>query len=200
MQAYDSVRLEADIELGGTDQKFNLLAGRQLQIAMGQDPQVCITLPLLAGNDGRRMSKSLGNYLGVTEPPEEMFGKTMRIPDDLMVSWFRLATTLPEQEIDVIEQGLANESLHPGETKRRLAREIIALYHGGDAAEPAERHFDALHAGGRTAGADLAIVHIHARAPKVPLPSELFENGSIWVPKLLVLCGLASSNREGRKL
>ncbi|HEX6261482.1 MAG TPA: tyrosine--tRNA ligase, partial [Actinomycetota bacterium] len=146
MQAYDSVAIHADVEMGGTDQTFNLMIGRDVQRAHGQDPQVVFTVPLLTGVDGtRKMSKSYGNHIGVDDPPEEQFGKTMRIPDELLVEWFRLTTDVPPDELEAIERGLADGSLHPGETKRRLAREIVTLYHGVDAAEAAEARFDRVH-------------------------------------------------------
>ncbi|RME76523.1 MAG: tyrosine--tRNA ligase [Planctomycetota bacterium] len=136
MQGYDSVMVEADIELGGADQRFNLLVGRQLQPHFGQPPQVCLMMPLLVGLDGvRKMSKSYGNYIGIDEPPEQQYGKTMSIPDTLMPEWFRLCTDLPEAEIARILAG------HPGEAKHRLAREIVTLYHGPEAAERAAEHF-----------------------------------------------------------
>ena len=136
MQAYDSVVIAADVELGGTDQLFNLLAGRELMEKLGMEPQVCLTLPLLEGTDGvQKMSKSYGNYIGLTDAPDDMFGKVMSIPDVLMPKYFRLATSLPVDEIDAIETALADGAAHPTEVKRRLAREIVALYHGPEAAE-----------------------------------------------------------------
>ena len=122
MQAYDSVVIEADVELGGTDQLFNLLAGRELMEKMGMEPQVCLTLPLLEGTDGvQKMSKSYGNYIGLTDEPADMFGKVMSIPDELMVKYYRLASALPVDEIDEIERGLAADELHPNKVKRALA-------------------------------------------------------------------------------
>ena len=130
-QAYDSVAVEADVELGGTDQLFNLLAGRELMEKSGMEPQVALTLPLLEGTDGvQKMSKSYGNYIGLTDEPADMFGKVMSIPDELMVKYFRLCTPLEVSEVEQIEAGLADGTLHPNATKRRLAREIVALYHG----------------------------------------------------------------------
>ena len=120
MQAYDSVVIEADIELGGTDQLFNLLAGRELMEKMGMEPQVCLTLPLLEGTDGvQKMSKSYGNYIGLTDEPADMFGKVMSIPDELMVKYYRLASALPVDEIDEIERGLAADELHPQQGEAR---------------------------------------------------------------------------------
>lgn len=203
MQAYDSVMLESDVELGGTDQTFNLLAGRQLQEAMGQDPQVCMMLPILEGTDGvRRMGKSLGNYIGISEPAEEIFGKTMSIPDALMIKWFRLLTDLPLAEIEGLEAGLADGSLHPGELKRRLGRTIVALYYDDASASEAEAHFDRLHKPGaaQARGGGSAEPWAPEGTASVPLAASDLEEGVIWLPKLLVHCGLAASNREARTL
>lgn len=126
MQAYDSVVIKADVELGGTDQLFNLLAGRELMEKMGMEPQVCLTLPLLEGTDGvKKMSKSYGNYIGLTDEPADMFGKVMSIPDELMVKYYRLASTESVDEIDKIEAGLAADELHPNKVKRALARNLV---------------------------------------------------------------------------
>src|SRR3954462_7225684 len=125
LQGMDSVAVEADVELGGTDQKFNLLMGRELQRDHGQEPQVAFTLPLLEGLDGvQKMSQSLGNYVGITEAPDEMFGKLMSIPDTLMVKDFQLVTDLSPWQVDEIEEALESGKLHPAEAKRRLAWEI----------------------------------------------------------------------------
>ena len=143
LQGYDSVAVEADVELGGSDQLWNLMMGRVVQERYGMEPQVAITMPLLVGTDGvRKMSQSLGNYIGVEDPPEEMFGKTMSIPDAAMVEWFRLAADVEPEEAARIEAGLASGEVHPRETKRRLARAVTALYWGEDAAVEAERAFD----------------------------------------------------------
>ena len=135
-QAYDSVALEADVELGGTDQLFNLLIGRDIQREYGQKPQVAVTMPLLVGLDGvRKMSKSYGNYVGITEPPETMFGKIMSIPDNLMWDWYRLLTDYTEEEIENFKK------LHPRDAKLRLAFTIVAQFHGEEAAQRAREHF-----------------------------------------------------------
>ncbi|MHC4393369.1 MAG: tyrosine--tRNA ligase [Planctomycetota bacterium] len=136
MQGYDSVMIEADIELGGTDQLFNLLVGRQLQPRFDQEPQVCLMTPLLVGTDGtRKMSKSYGNYVGIAEAPEQQYGKTMSIPDALMRDWFIHATEVAEADIDTILAG------HPNEAKHRLAYEIVKVYHGEAGAEAGREHF-----------------------------------------------------------
>jgi tyrosyl-tRNA synthetase len=133
LQGYDSVAVEADIELGGTDQKFNLLFGRDMQVAYGQKPQSILTMPILVGTDGaQKMSKSLGNYVGVTDAPEEMFGKLMRVPDEAMAEYFRLLLGAE------VPQGAPNEA------KRELGRRIVARFHGENAAQEAEEHFDRL--------------------------------------------------------
>lgn len=143
-QGYDSVVLEADVELGGTDQKFNLLVGRDLQREFGQEPQVILTLPLLEGTDGRqKMSKSYDNYVGLTEPPDEVYGKTMSIPDEMIVKWFRLAVDAPEEELVELEAALV-AGANPRDLKRRLARRIVEEFHGEEAASAAEAHFDRL--------------------------------------------------------
>jgi tyrosyl-tRNA synthetase len=135
MQGYDSVAVRSDVELGGTDQKFNLLLGRDIQQAYGQEPQAILTVPILPGLDGdRRMSKSYGNYIGVTEPPEEIFGKTMRVPDSAMGTYYEL-----------LAGGSADAALPPVEQKRALARLLVERFHGPEAAVAAEQHFDRLH-------------------------------------------------------
>ncbi|HID55660.1 TPA: tyrosine--tRNA ligase [Candidatus Poribacteria bacterium] len=190
-QAYDSVVLEADVEMGGTDQKFNNLMGRDLQRAFGQEPQVVLLMPLLVGLDGReKMSKSLGNYIGIEEPPFEMFGKIMSIPDELMIDYFVLTTDVPMQEIRRIEEGLKNGTIHPKEAKKRLAREIVTMYHSAEAARKAEEEFERV----------FAQKEMPSEMPEVKIsPSEL-KDGRIWSVKLLVLAGMAKSNREARNL
>jgi tyrosyl-tRNA synthetase len=149
LQGYDSVAVEADVELGGSDQLWNLMMGREVQRGYGMEPQVAMTLPVLIGTDGvQKMSQSLGNYIGVADPPEEQFGKTMSIPDELIVQWFELATEVELDEVRSIA-GAPHGELHPNLTKRRLAREIVTLYHGTEAARAAEEHFDTVHRGTR---------------------------------------------------
>ena len=142
-QAYDSVALRADVELGGTDQKFNLLLGREIQQSYGIEPQVIITHPLLVGTDGKmKMSKSYGNYIALEDPPDEMFGKTMSIPDELIMDYFRLATELGADELSEIERKLSDPSVNPMELKKRLAWEIVRIYHGPEAADRAKENFE----------------------------------------------------------
>ncbi len=143
LQGYDSVAVEADVELGGSDQLWNLMMGRVVQERYGMKPQVAVTTPILVGVDGtRRMGQSLGNYIGIAEEPGEMFGKTMSIPDPAMSQWLRLAADLDPEEVDSIESALASGELHPNMAKRRLAREVVALYWSEEAAIAAEDEFD----------------------------------------------------------
>lgn len=142
-QAMDSVALEADIELGGTDQRFNLLVGRDLQKEHGQEPQVIITMPLLEGTDGiQKMSKSLNNYVGIDDTPKEIFGRIMSIPDSLIYKYFELTTNVSNSELADIEKDLKNPDLNPSILKRRLAKEIISIYHNVQAGHLAEEEFD----------------------------------------------------------
>jgi tyrosyl-tRNA synthetase len=191
LQGYDSVAVEADVELGGTDQLFNLLVGRDLQRDAGQDPQVALTMPLLEGLDGvQKMSQSLGNYVGVAEPPDEQFGKLMSIPDGLIVRYLRLTTGLDDAEVDAIEAGMADGSVPAVEAKRRLAREIVDRYHGAGEGAAAEERFDRVHRD-RELPQDV---------PETQIPAEALEGGSIWLPRLLVALGRAASNGEARRL
>ena len=192
MQAYDSVMIEADVELGGNDQLFNLLAGRELMEKKGMEPQVCLTLPLLEGTDGvKKMSKSYGNYIGLTDEPSDQFGKVMSIPDELMPKYFRLGTQLPVSEVDQIEADYKAGKLDPNQLKRRLGREIVAAYYDEQAAQEAEAAFDR-----------------QFKEHQVPEDIETFEvelvedaeNGGVYLPKLLADIKLASSNGEGRRL
>lgn len=191
MQAYDSVVVKADVELGGTDQLFNLLAGRELMEKMGMEPQVCLTLPLLEGVDGvRKMSKSYKNYIGVTDSASDMFGKVMSIPDAIMPRYFRLASSVPVDEIDQIEKGLDAGTLDPNKTKRRLARNIVSIYHGEDAAKKAEEDFDHL-------------FKDHAMPDKIPeFKADLTPNdeGKVYLAKLMVDVHFAASTGQARRL
>lgn len=191
MQAYDSVVIEADVELGGTDQLFNLLAGRELMEKMGMEPQVCLTLPLLEGTDGvKKMSKSYGNYIGLTDEPSDMFGKVMSIPDDLMVKYYRLASTLPVAQIDAIEAGLANDELHPNRVKRDLAKNIVAAYYDQAAAEEAEAAFDRL----------FKQHDIPEDIPEFAADLTPNEEGLVYVAKLISDAGLTNSTGDARRM
>lgn len=190
MQGYDSVALRADVELGGTDQKFNLLMGRTLQKEYGQEPQVALMTPILEGRDGvQKMSKSLGNYIGISEPPEEIYGKIMSLPDALMLRYFELVTKLPPEEIDTIKKGLAVKTLHPRDAKMRLAKEIVTYYHGKEAALKAEREFQRV----------FQAQELPEKLPTVVLGPE-FRTGPVWLPKLLVVTGLSPSTSEAKRL
>jgi tyrosyl-tRNA synthetase len=174
LQGYDSVAIDADVELGGTDQKFNLLYGRDIQASYGKPPQSIITMPLLIGTDGtQKMSKSLGNYVGITDPPEEMFGRLMSIPDELMPDYFRLLLSMEPP------------STPPNEAKRELARRIVERYHDEAAARAAEEHFDRL--------------HVHHEPPEQLEEATLAANGPVHLPALLAEeFGLSRS--EARRL
>jgi tyrosyl-tRNA synthetase len=186
-QAYDSVAIKADVELGGTDQLFNLLAGRELMEKSDLEPQVCLTLPLLEGTDGvQKMSKSYGNYIGVTDEPAEMFGKVMSLPDELMVKYYRLCTALDVDVVDRIEAALAEGTEHPNAAKRRLAREIVALYHPVGAADAAEAAFD-------------LVFKAHQIPDDVP-EVAIGRAETVHLPAVLAEAGLATSNAEGRRL
>lgn len=142
LQAYDSVAINTDVEFGGTDQKFNLLVGRELQTMLGQRAQQVLMVPLLVGTDGvHKMSKSLGNYIGVAEAPENMFGKVMSIPDSIIMNYFELVTDVPDEELDEFKRLLARNEINPMELKKRLGREIVTWLHNKDAAIEAEAHF-----------------------------------------------------------
>ncbi len=143
LQAYDSVAIQADVEFGGTDQKFNFLVGRELQSMMGQPPQQCFMTPMLVGTDGvQKMSKSLGNYIGIAEPPETIYGKTMSIRDDFILTYFELLTDVPDEELAEFKKQLADENFNPMELKKRLAREIIVQLYSRKEADEAEKHFE----------------------------------------------------------
>jgi len=191
MQAYDSVAIEADVELGGTDQIFNLLMGRELQKEFSQRPQIAITMPILVGTDGtEKMSKSLGNYIGIDEPPKEIFGKVMSIPDSIMIDYFKLLTILDSKEIRKIEESIKKQKLNPSIAKRKLAKTIIEnLYNSKDAAE-AEGNFDLIF-----------------KKKKIPddiseytIDSGKFKGNKVCLIELLVGSGLAGSNSEVRRL
>jgi tyrosyl-tRNA synthetase len=181
-QGYDSVALAADVELGGTDQTFNLLVGRDLQRAHGQEPQVAVTVPILEGLDGvQKMSKSLGNYVGITEPPEEIYGKLMSLSDDVMFRYFELVTRVSGEEIEGLR------ALHPMEAKKRLANAVAAQYHGSDAATRAARAFASL-VQRREAPEKVDEVDVDAGGKSAPL----------W--RILREAGLVPSNSEGRRM
>lgn len=180
-QAMDSVALEADVELGGTDQRFNLLVGRDIQREFNQEPQVILTMPVLEGTDGvQKMSKSLNNYIGFTDPAKEMFGKIMSIPDTMIFKYFELATTVSLNELEAVKTELADSKTNPSLLKRRLAREIIAIYHSRQAAVEAEADFDRIFKN-KSIPDDIPLFKIHADDfPLVKLltESKLVDSGN----------------------
>ncbi|MGH2375235.1 MAG: tyrosine--tRNA ligase [bacterium] len=190
-QAYDSVAIEADVELGGTDQKFNNLMGRELQREMGQPPQVVVLTPLLTGLDGvEKMSKSLGNAIGITEPQNEMFGKVMSITDALMPDYFEYATDLPLEVVQGIRRSLQEGVLHPMTAKRRLASAIVEQWHSPQAALEAEKAFDRV----------FIDKDLPAEIPDAVVPADEAPGGKMRLVRLLVIAGLAESNGEARRL
>ena len=187
VQGYDSVALQADVELGGTDQKFNLLVGRELQREWGQAPQIVITMPLLEGLDGvNKMSKSLGNYIGVSEPADEIFGKVMSISDVLMLRYYELLSDLTIAEIDALKEGLKDGSVHPMAAKKSLGRELVTRYHGESAAAQAEEAFVSRYRDNQTP----------EEMPEFTLNPE---GAKVLLCRVLAETGLAKSNGEGRR-
>jgi tyrosyl-tRNA synthetase len=191
-QGYDSVAINADVELGGSDQRFNNLVGRDLQREFGQEPQVVFLMPLLIGLDGKeKMSQSLGNYIGINEPPDQMFGKVMSLPDELMTHYFVLCTDVPLDEVQALERDWREGRVNPRDVKRRLAREIVALYHGQEAAQHADEQFMRI----------FSQRQLPTEAPEIPIPMHLVrEDGTIPLAALIAAIGLAPSNSEARRL
>ena len=188
LQAYDSVKIEADVELGGVDQKFNCLVGRELQATLGQRPQQVFLVPLLVGTDGlKKMSKSLGNYIAVDESPQEMFGKVMSIPDPLIVNYLELLTDVPDEEMGELKRGMESGGVNPMGLKKRLAREIVARFHSAEAGGEAETAFERVF-------------------QRRELPEEISEfvlpreNVPLGMVSLIVQAGLAPSRSEAKRL
>ena len=187
MQAYDSVVIESDVEFGGTDQMFNLLVGRELQGMMGQTPQQCFMMPILVGTDGvQKMSKSLDNYVALEEPPQDMYGKLMSLPDSLITSYYEYLTDVPDADIAEMQQAMAAETANPMDFKKGLAHRITAIFHDADAANAAEANFEQV-------------------VQRRDLPDEmpeiaLTDVAGLPVNRLLVQTGLAASNSEARRL
>jgi tyrosyl-tRNA synthetase len=191
LQGYDSVAVRSDIELGGTDQKFNLLMGRTIMEGYGLPPQSILTVPLLVGTDGeQKMSKSYGNYVGVSDEPGDMFGKLMSIPDQLMITYMSLVSDASVREVEALKQGLEDGSYHPAEAKRDLAERIVRLYHGADAARGARAAFDRLFKE-KDQPVDI---------PEAAVPPGAIRDGKVWLPRLLTETGLVASNGEARRL
>lgn len=190
MQAYDSVKIEADVEMGGNDQLFNLLAGRELMEKMGMEPQIALTMPLLEGTDGtRKMSKSYGNYIGLTDAPADMFGKTMSIPDEMIGKYYRLASSLAPAEVDAIDAALADGSANPYELKRALGRDLVTTYHSAEAAAEAEAEFDRVHKN-RDMPTDIA---------EVAVEIAVNDEGLVYLPAVLQAAGLVPSAGQARR-
>ncbi|HTG69398.1 MAG TPA: tyrosine--tRNA ligase, partial [Candidatus Udaeobacter sp.] len=187
---YDSVALESDVELGGTDQKFNLLMGRTLQKEYNKPAQVAIMTPLIEGLDGvNKMSKSLGNYIGIDEEPNQIYGKSMSIPDELMFKYYELATDLSNEELAALKSGLEDGSVHPRDAKMQLAATFVRMYHGEEAAKAAENHFITVFQQ-RALPDDIEEVSVS--------PDEL-DNGQIRIVKLLTVLGLQPTSSEARR-
>jgi len=187
IQGYDSVVLKADVELGGTDQKFNLLVGRELQKEHGQEPQCLVLMPLLEGLDGvKKMSKSLGNYIGITEPPKEIYGKIMSVSDELMLRYYELLSHIPLDELVRLKEGIHDETVHPKQAKEALAREITERYHSRDAALKSRMEFE----------------HVHKKKSipdNIPIKEIKLENAK-WIPEIMKNVGVAKSTSEAMRL
>ena len=190
-QAYDSVAVEADVELGGTDQLFNLIVGRDIQRAFGQRPQVCMTMPLLEGLDGvQKMSQSLGNYIAIREQPDVMFGQVMSIPDSLTVRYGSLAAGLDDEQLQELDAEVKSGGPGAAAAKRSVARAIVALYHGADAGDAAEEAFDR----------QFKRHEAPAEIPEASIPPDAIDGEVVYIPRVLAELGLASSRSEARRL
>ncbi|MBI4680905.1 MAG: tyrosine--tRNA ligase, partial [Nitrospirae bacterium] len=187
IQGYDSVVIEADIELGGTDQRFNMLVGRELQKEDGRSPQIVIMMPLLEGLDGvNKMSKSLGNYIGITEPPKEILGKVMSISDDLMLKYYELLSHISLHELHKLKEGIKDGSIHPMETKKSLALEIVERYYDTETAIKAREEFE-------------NIFRNKGLPDDIPV-FRLNNESEIWLPGIMKEAGLAKSTGEAMRL
>ena len=190
-QAYDSVAVEADVELGGTDQLFNLIVGRDIQRAYGQRPQVCMTLPLLEGLDGvQKMSQSLGNYIAIRDEPSDMFGKVMSIPDSLVGRYATLAADCSDEEVSRLSEAVRSGGPDAAKAKREVAGLVVSLYHGNDAATGAEEAFDR----------QFKRHEAPAEIPEARIPANAVDGDTIYLPRVLAELGLASSRSEARRL
>jgi tyrosyl-tRNA synthetase len=188
IQGYDSVALRADVELGGTDQKFNLIVGRELQKEYGQEPQCLVLMPLLEGLDGvKKMSKSLGNYIGISELPKEMFGKIMSITDELMLRYYELLSHISLEELNLLKEGIVKGKIHPKKAKEDLALEIVERYRGKNAALKAKEEFE-------------HIFKERGLPDKIPAVEVEWKEDELWVPKIMKLSGLTSSTGEAIRL
>ena len=187
VQGYDSVAMQSDVELGGTDQKFNLLVGRELQREWGQPPQSILTMPLLEGLDGiNKMSKSLGNYIGINDPGDEIFGKIMSISDELMIRYYELLSDMTLAELEQLKKGINDHSVHPMEAKKNLGRELVGRFHGAAAARDAEEHF---------------VKRFRDNETPEEMPQVVYSlgDGAVLLAKAMTEAGLTKSNGEGRR-
>jgi tyrosyl-tRNA synthetase len=188
LQGYDSVALRADVELGGNDQRFNLLMGRELQKEYGQAPQVIVIMPLLEGLDGvKKMSKSLGNYIGISEPPKDMFGKTLSISDELMIKYYELLSHIGVDELKALKDGLKSGAVHPKKAKEELAMELVERYWGKDAAQHAKDEFD-------------KIFKDKGLPDEIPVFELKWDEETIWLPRIMKASGLVTSTGEAMRL
>jgi tyrosyl-tRNA synthetase len=188
LQGYDSVALHADVELGGTDQRFNLLMGRELQKEYGQSPQCVVIMPLLEGLDGvKKMSKSLGNYIGISESPKDIYGKTLSITDELMIKYYDLLSHISNDELNALKAGLKTGTVHPKKAKEDLAMELVAHFWGKDAAVHAKEEFD-------------TIFRDKGRPDEIPAFEIEWEEDEMWLPKIMKIAGLAASTGEAMRL
>ena len=191
LQAYDSVTVKADVEFGGTDQRFNLLVGRELQGMLGQRPQQCFLMPILVGTDGvQKMSKSLGNYIGVEDHPNDMYGKVMSLGDDHMMEYFEYLTDVPDGELDEIRLALDEQSVDPMQLKKRLARDITGQFHGQEKTSKAENYFQRV----------VQRKEAPEDAEEYPLPATLGRDQANAIPDLLVGASVARSRSEAKRL
>jgi len=188
-QGYDSVAMDADVELGGSDQRFNLLVGRDLMKSYGKQPQVCVTLPLLEGTDGiQKMSKSYGNHIGIDESPKEIFGKVMSVSDDLMLKFYELLSEISNDDLVKLAGDIKSGAVHPKQAKVNLGKEIVARYHSKEDAQKAAEEFD-------------RVFREKSLPDEVALHKvDWDDSGEIWLPKALCDAGLVSSSSEGRRM
>jgi len=191
MQGYDSVALDCDVELGGTDQRFNLVMARQIQRDYGHEAEIAVLMPVIEGTDGvRKMSKSLGNYIGIDESPREIFGKTMSIPDQLIGKYARHFTDRDPSEVDRLELLLAEDRINPRDAKADLAEELVRMYHGFEAGKEARNEFNRVFAQGG----------LPDDIPRVLVTRDALDGGRLWIVEMMRLAGFASSNSEARRL
>lgn len=191
MQGYDSVAIKADIEMGGTDQKFNILMGRTLQKEYEQEPQIALLMPIIEGTDGvKKMSKSLGNYIGISEAPNDMYGKTMSIPDELIIRYFELVTDEHPDSIEAMKYDMEQDKVNPRDLKMRLAKEVVKLYHGEEKAMEAEQYFKSV----------FQKKNIPDDIAEMEVSIEESEEGLFFIPKLVTGLKLSPSTSEARRL